>query len=364
MYPELSMQEIKTTEFIRKELKELGVSYIKARDIGTIAVLDSKKEGKNLLIRADIDALPIKEETGYDFSSLNEGVMHACGHDFHTACLLGTIKDIVDNNIPFSGKIFAVFQPAEEVGKGAQLILDSLKGERIDEAIGVHIGTETPFGRVNATEGKVMSGIKSFEITIKGKGGHASRPDETQDVIQAMVSYISMATRLKERKISPFNDAVLTFAGVHGGVKSNIIPSEIKINGSIRYFEEVDGVLLQKILLDVSKAIDIAHSTETTISFTKGSRPLVNDSVVTKKCRNIIKTVFGEDSFIESERIMATDDFSKYLEKFPGCYIFIGARLENETPYPVHNCKFNPDERIMDLVEKYYIQYINEYMNN
>lgn len=358
MYPELSLAEVRTAAYIRKELEELKIPYIIAGNTGTIGVLDSGKEGKTLLIRADIDALPIKEETGFEYASKNDGVMHACGHDIHTAALLGFAKNIVENKTEFKGKILLAFQPAEEVGKGAFIILEALKDTRIDEVISSHVGTETEFGMVNCNPGKVMSGIRSFTINIRGKGGHASRPDEADDVIHAMVSYIDMATRLKDRKISPQNAAVMTFANVHGGTKANTIPDLVTINGSIRFFDEKDGDCLIEILENTKKAVEISHGVEIELILSKGSNPLINNPEVTKKCRAAVSEVFGRDSFLDSELIMATDDFSRYLEKYPGCYIFIGARSKGSKVYPVHSSRFNPDENIMELIVKYYQLYI------
>lgn len=363
MYPELSMQEFNTTKFIREELDKLNIPYYKVSDIATIAYLDSGVYGKTLAIRADIDALPIKEDTNYEFSSKNENVMHACGHDIHTSILLGLLKFIKEEKVSFKGRILGIFQPAEEVGLGASIMLKFLKDTKIDEIISSHIGTETEFGSVNVREGKVMCGIKSFKVSIKGRGGHASRPDETNDVIHAMVSFIDMATRIKEREISPLNQAVLTFATVHGGSKRNIIPSLMEIEGNLRYFTLEDKEKLIKIIERVKEAVELAHNVSIEINMTSGSSPLINDNEVTKKCRKKVIEVFGKDSLIEGELIMASDDFSKYLEKYKGCYIFVGAKNKNIENFPVHNSKFNPNEDIMKPLLKYYIEYIKEYLN-
>lgn len=357
--PELSLEETETQETIRRELDDMGISHQTVGETGVLGELSGDRPGLTLLIRCETDALPLTEETHLPFASKAEGVMHACGHDAHMAVLLGLIRYLKEKQVPFSGRLLFLFQPAEEVGKGARMVLEDLDrlGIAPDEAISVHTGSDLPVGTISIHPRAVMAGTRTMKALIRGKGGHASRPDQTVDPINAMVSFLSEAQRLKDRTISPFEEAILSFTRVHAGTKTNIIPETCEIWASMRYFRPEIGEQLKTILQRTARAVQEATGVEIELVFSKGLPPVWNDEAVTAKCRRAARLTFGEEYVLKNQRIMASDDFGRFLERWPGCYAFAGSGSETAS-YPGHSPQYDVDESVFPYLVTYYLNYI------
>lgn len=358
--PELSLKEEGTRDYILKELDKLGISRLVVGTTGVLGELTGQKEGRKLLIRCETDALPLTEETGLDFASATEGVMHACGHDAHMAVVLGLAKYLVEKQVAFSGTILFLFQPAEEIGKGARMVLEDLDRLEIrpDECISVHTGSELPLGKISIKEGPVMAGTRTMKAMIRGQGGHASRPDQTADPINAMVSFLSEAQRLKDRTISPFEDAVMSFTGVHAGTKTNIVPETCEVWASMRFFKEEIGEKLKDILTRSARATEIASGVTIDLVFSPGVPPVVNDQSVINKLTAAAKKTFGLANILNNERLMASDDFGRYLERWQGAYTFAGSGSDRIEIHPGHSPRYDVDEEVMVYIVTYYLNYI------
>lgn len=359
-HPELSLQEEATRDHILTELDALGIKRQIVGRTGVLGELDGSRPGLTTLIRCEMDALPLTEETGLPFASENEGVMHACGHDGHMAVLLGLIRHLVETRLAFSGRLLFLFQPAEEIGKGARLVLDDFDrlGITLDEAISVHTGSEMELGQISVHPRAVMAGTRTMKAHIRGQGGHASRPDQTVDPINAMVSFLSEAQRLKDRSISPFDEAILSFTGVHAGTKTNIVPETCEVWASMRFFKKEVGDKLREILERTARAVIEATGVDIEMVFSPGLPPVWNDVAVTGKCRIAAYNTFGADNVLENERIMASDDFGRFLERWPGCYTFAGGGSDAIDIYPGHSPRYTLDERTYDYILTYYLNYI------
>lgn len=359
-HPELSLHEESTRDHILTELAELGVAARIVGRTGVLGELTGNRPGLTTLIRCEMDALPLTEETGLPFASTTEGVMHACGHDGHMAILLGLARCLVLEKIEFAGKLLFLFQPAEEIGKGARLVLEDFDrlGITLDEAISVHTGSELELGRISIHKGPVMAGTRTMKAILKGQGGHASRPDHTIDPIFAMVSFLSQAQRLKDRSISPFEEAILSFTGVHAGTKTNIIPETCEIWASMRFFNNEVGDKLRDILERTARSVIEATGVDIDMVYSPGLPPVRNDEAVTRKCRQAALATFGEENIVENERIMASDDFGRFLERWPGCYAFAGGGSDAVPRYPGHSPQYTIDERTYDYILTYYLNYI------
>lgn len=359
-HPELSLKEEHTRDFLSQELNKMEVSHQIVGTTGVLAELSGEVPGITLMIRCEMDALPLTEDTGLDFSSQNEGVMHACGHDAHMAILLGLIRYLKEEQTAFAGKLLFLFEPGEEIGAGAKLVLSDFeeRGITLDETLSVHIGSELPTGMISIHPGAVMSGTRSMKALIRGKGGHASRPDATTDPITAMLSFLSTAQHLKDRSISPMDDAVLSFTGVHAGTKTNIIPETCEVWASMRFFKDEVGEKLRDILTRTARAVEEATGVSIELAFSKGLPPVKNDYEVTRKCKAAAIKTFGEDHLLQNERIMASDDFGRFLERWPGCYAFAGAGFKHLENHPGHSPKFNIDEAVFPYIVTYYLNYI------
>lgn len=359
-HPELSLKEEKTRDYIIGELKKLGIRHQVVGTTGVLGQLKGEKEGRKLLIRCETDALPLTEETGFDFASINEGVMHACGHDAHMGVVLGLAKYLVEKEVTFFGTILFLFQPAEEIGAGARMVLEDFDrlGITPDECIAVHTGSELPLGKISVKAGPVMAGTRTMKAMIRGQGGHASRPDVSIDPINAMLSFLGGAQRLKDRSISPFEDAVLSFTGVHAGTKTNIVPETCEVWASMRFFKDEVGEQLKDLLIRSARATEIATGVTIELVFSPGVPPVVNDPNIIKKLSIAAEKTFGKKNILTNERLMASDDFGRFLERWPGAYTFAGSGSHRIEIHPGHSPRYDVDEKGMSYIVTYFLNYI------
>ena len=356
--PELGMELDETKQFVYDKLKEFGLEPEWVGKGGVTAMVGKKTDGKVMMLRADMDALPIEEETGLDFASKNKGKMHACGHDTHTAMLLGAAKILKENEDKINGRIKLIFQAGEETMEGAKDAVDSgiLENPKVDAAMMIHIaaGMEIPHGTLLAfTNGASYSSVDWFRIDIQGKGGHGSTPNETVDpnsimvaIHVAMQQYLSMGT-------VPTEDKVATICEMHGGTTNNIIPDNAYMTGTIRTFNDDVRKGIKDYMVKVSKAIAEGMGGSAEVSFSNSAPSVVSDPKVGKMVVKGLQDLLGEDKVVDVDdfaggkfkRIMGSEDFAYYSEKVPSVVFALAAGAPSKGyKYAAHNPKTNFDE--------------------
>lgn len=352
MYPELSYEEEKTSDFVYKTLLSLGNLEV-SRPIknSVIAKLTGNKLGKTIALRADMDALPITEETNVDFASRNEGVMHACGHDGHMAMLLGAAKILSQNQDKIIGEIVFIFQHAEEqFPGGAKELVESGVLDGIDEIIGLHLMPMIDAGKIGITYGPTMAASDSFSLTIKGKGGHAAIPQDTVDSIAIGAEVVSNLQYIVSRNVDPLETVVISITQFVAESAINVIPDQVKMGGSVRSFNPELRKKLPAMLEKIIKGITEAHDAAFEFDYHYGYSPLINTDAVTKMIHETAAEVVGEDSVERMKPLMTGEDFSAYLEKTTGCFFFVGVRNEAKgIIHPLHHPRFAIDEDSLDI---------------
>lgn len=326
--PELSFDCPKTAAFIAERLREFGVDEIHEgiAETGIVAIIKGQGEGPAIGLRADFDALPIQEATGAAHASKTDGKMHACGHDGHTAMLLGAARYLAETR-RFSGRVALIFQPAEEDGGGGEVMVREGIMDRfgIAEVYAIHNAPNTPFGHFVTTPGPIMAAVDTAWVYLKGKGGHGAMPHECVDPIPAAVSMIAALQTIVARNVNPLKEAVVSVTQVHGGTASNIIPEEAWFCATIRSFDADVRELLQRRFTEIVEGIAAAHGVALRLNYEIGYPATVNDAGRTAFAANIAREVAGDAAVDEaSVREMGAEDFSYLLEARPGCYLFLG----------------------------------------
>lgn len=352
MYPELGFQEFETANTIKNYLENLGFETIQMAETGVVAILDSGKPGPVLMLRADMDALPVTEANEVEYKSKNEGVMHACGHDSHMAMLLVAAKVLKENQTLLSGKIKFVFQPDEEIAGAVKMVGEGvLKSPKVDAVMGLHIWSLIPSGRVSITPGVVMGGMDVFKMRVIGKGGHTGYPHEAVDPVIAAANIIQTVQTIQTREMDAQNPVVIMFGKLMAGKKSNIIPEEVYLEGSIRFLHDAapdDDDNPTKRFIRISNAICHAHRCTCDIIIEHENIPLVNDEKMTTLAQKTAAKVFGTPDVIDSGRYITSEDFSEYTSRVPGVFMFLGcANAQKQTDIALHNPHFNIDEDVL-----------------
>lgn len=349
-YPELSFQEVKTPAKINEFLTSLGiVTKTKVGGRGVIGIIEGGMSGKTVALRADFDALPIQDEKTVDYASKVQGVMHACGHDAHTATLLYVAKVLQENRKQLKGRVILIFQFAEEVAPGgAKPMIEDGCLDGVDVIFGTHLWSTIPVGKMGYRSGPIMAAADQFTIEIQGKGGHGAAPHETVDAIILGTTYIQMIQQIVSRNVNPITPAVITVGSFHAGDAFNIIADKAKIVGTVRTFDEtVQNLIIEK-LESILKSICEAAGAEYTFDYVKGYPAVINHENETNILVQSAKKIMNSDDLFEMEPQMGGEDFAYYLQKVPGSFFFIGAgNDEVGASFPHHHPKFNIDEKAM-----------------
>ncbi|GAA1379550.1 M20 family metallopeptidase [Peribacillus frigoritolerans] len=357
-YPELSFQEEKTAQFVYEKLQTFGELEIsRPTKTSIMARLIGQQPGKVIALRADMDALPIEEENDFDFVSQNSGVMHACGHDGHTAMLLGTAKIFAQIKEQIKGEVRFLFQHAEELPPGgAQEMVSAGALDGVDMIIGTHLLSTLPLGKIGLGYGPIMAGADTFNITLVGKGGHASQPELTVDPIAIGTQVVSNLQHIVSRYRDTQEALVISVTQFHGGSAINVIPSTVSIGGSVRSFNPQLQVEIPNFIERIVKGITEAHGATYDFDYQFGYAPTINDEEVTRLMDETVCELFGEESREILKPIMGSEDFSAFQEVVPGTYIGIGARNEEKgIIYPHHHPKFTVDEQALQNGVKLYV---------
>ncbi|GMA60206.1 M20 family metallopeptidase [Alicyclobacillus fastidiosus] len=345
--PELSFEEEKTSQFVYDTLLTFsGLEVSRPTKTSVLATLKGAYPGPVLAIRADMDALPITEENSFDFVSNTPGKMHACGHDGHTAMLLGTAKILTQFQDQMHGEVRFIFQHAEELFPGgAQEIVDAGVMEGVQSVIGIHLWSPLEVGKIAIRSGPFMAAPDTFYITIRGKGGHAAQPQRTVDPVVIAAQVVTNLQHIVSRNMDPLDPVVLSITQFHAGTAHNIIPEKVELNGTVRSFKAELRSEVPRLMEQIVKGVTEAHGATYEFTYEQGYRPVVNDADVTEQVREILLQTFGEDVVIEGEQHMGGEDFSAYQQAAPGTFFNVGAGNAGKgIVYPHHHPKFTIDE--------------------
>ncbi len=364
--PETEFNEFKTSGYIASVLDTLSIPYKRgyAGGTGICAMIEGKKGGRTVAVRADIDALPITEETNLPFASENEGYMHACGHDAHAAIVLCTafiLNELKDN---FKGNVKFLFQPAEEGDGGAELMIKDgvLDSPMVDVCIGGHVMTDYPTGTIAYKKGPFMASPDNFEIILTGVGGHGAYPEKCKSPIEAAAAVIKEITALTDRSVP----RVVSVCTVSGGKSPNVIPVEVHLSGTARTFTPKDREEVALLIGDTAKAAAARFGVECSYKFIPLFPALINDDRVSEFMANSAAKILGRENVVETNSLsMAGDDFSYFARALPATYIHIGCRNEDcGAVYPIHHSKFTVDEDCITIAAMCYAQFAVDYLSD
>jgi len=348
-HPELSFQEYRTSQLVADELEKFDI--LVERNVGktgVVGILKGEIPGKTIALRADMDALPIQETGDVAYKSINDGVMHACGHDAHTAILLGAAQVLSKNKKKIKGVIKFIFQPAEEGYGGAQFMINDGAIDDVDAIYGLHVWNYQKSGTVGVQSGPVMAAADMFTINIKGIGGHGAAPQGTVDCI-IISSYLVQAMQtIVSRNTNPLESTVLTFGQINGGYNFNIIADEVILKGTTRAYTEKNRSLIKQRMTEIIKGTEKMFGAKIDLEYKDGYPPVINDELVTSNLKNIAKSIVGKD-VITPYLSMGGEDFSYFSNIVPGCFFFLGSAPKDRAPMstPQHCSHFDIDEDAM-----------------
>ena len=353
-HPELSYVEYETSAFIQAKLKELGISFEVKATTGVVAILKGKNpDSRVLALRADMDALPIREENKLSYNSQKEGVMHACGHDVHTTILLGAAKILNALKDQWEGTLKLIFQPGEEKNPGGAslLIKEGVLENPVPSgimALHVHPGLEV--GKLSFRKGRVMASADEIYITIKGKGGHAAAPHLTADTILIASHLVVALQQVISRNRNPLSPSVLTISSFQGGHTTNVIPSEVKLMGTFRAMDEEWRYKAHQLITKTATELVHAMGAEIDLLIDVGYPTVDNDDLLTEKAWQVANDYMGKENVLETEVRMGAEDFGYYTQIIPGCFFRLGVRNEAEgIIHNVHTPLFNIDESAIEI---------------
>lgn len=353
-HPELSFQENNTAHFVQTELKKIGVESKRIGTTGVVALIGDASKGKCLALRADLDALPIEEANDHEFVSKVKGVMHACGHDVHTTCLLGAAKLLKRHEADLNGAVKLIFQPGEErLPGGASILIDEgvLDAPKVDAIMALHVFPELEVGKIGFREGMYMASCDELYISIEGKGAHGAMPHQGIDTVYVSSLFIVEAQAIISRFKNPVEPAVLSFGKINSdGGATNVIPQFVHLEGTFRAMNEEFRRQAHDKLKALAKGLELAHGVKINVRIELGYPYLHNHEATTQYCRQIAKELMGNDNVIDLPIRMTAEDFSFYSQKVPACFFRLGVRNEAKgIVYGVHHPKFDADEKALSI---------------
>ena len=355
-HPELGFREFRTGGIVARELESLGIEVTKGvGKTGVVGLLEGVRPGPTLLLRFDMDALPILEETGAEYASQNQGVMHACGHDGHTAIGLTVAKMLHAHRDQLAGTIKFSFQPSEEgnngeeVGGAEMMIRDGLlESPKVDMTLSLHLWNEKPLGWLGITRGPIMAGADIFTVRVVGRGGHGAIPDAAVDPIVAAANVVNALQTIVARNVSPLDTAVVSVTNIHGGTAFNVIPPEVRLEGTIRTF---DNAVRQKVVErfeQIARGVGEGMGCQVEVEIKRITPALVNEEALTCRVRETAQRVLSESTPDSGYQTMTAEDMAFMQEQVPGCYFFVGSNdRARGLDYGHHHPKFDFDEEAM-----------------
>ena len=360
-YPELGFDEHRTSKIIGEALKEMGLApQMNVGKTGVTADL-TFGEGPTIALRADMDALPMQETSGLDFSSKHDGVMHACGHDGHMAMLLGAAKVLTQNGDSFNGTVRFIFQPAEEGAGGARYMIEDGCLDGVDEIYGIHVWNYQPVGEVGITDGPVLAAADMFEIKIKGIGGHGAAPQGTIDAVVVASHLVQALQTIVSRNTNPLESTVVTIGTINGGHNFNIIADEVNLSGTARAYTEENRNLIKTRMTEIIDGVAKTFGAGISFDYEDGYPPTINHTDPVNKVLKAAERVVGEKAGMPYLS-MGGEDFSYYLQKIPGCFFFVGSAPNDQKLFetPHHCSHFTMDERALLVGPSIYLNLVDD----
>ena len=347
MHPELGFEEHRTAAIVAERLGSLGFEvHAGIATTGVVGVMSGAIPGRTIMLRADMDALPILEENGHEYRSQVDGKMHACGHDGHVAMLLGAAELIAARRDRLAGTVCLLFQPAEEGYGGARVMVEEGVIERfkIERAYGLHLNTKLDAGLIGFREGPFYASSDSIEIEVLGKGGHGSAPHDAIDPIYTAASFVTSVQQIVSRQVDPLEPAVVTIASIHGGTIHNVIPRTVRMLGTVRAFsDEVRNAMpgrIERVLRSCCDAMGASYE----FSYLWRYPVTENDAQQTQYARALAERTFGEERVVTADKLTGAEDFSFFAQRVPACFNTVGARGGKGTSNPHHSSTFDIDE--------------------
>lgn len=358
MHPEIAEKEYQTSQRVKEELTKYGIEWRDCGlETGVLATVHGTNPGKTILLRADMDALPVQEETGLPYASQNPGFMHACGHDCHTACLLTAARVLHDHRDELCGTVKLAFQPAEEVGTGAPSMIANGALDGVDSAFAIHIWSTIPSGKVALSGGPQMAAVDKFAINIEGKGGHASAPHEAIDPVVCLAAMVSNLQTVVSRECNPMDSAVLTVGKVASGTLWNIIPETAYLEGTVRFFTRQLYDMLPERIERVVQYTAETYRCKAKLDYSHVIPPTINDPAFAEAAKRSAAKVVTEEDVFTLGPIATGEDFGYFLEKVPGALALIGVGNEAcGAIWPQHSAKYVVDENALIKSVMLYVQ--------
>jgi hippurate hydrolase len=353
-HPELSYQEYETSKFVQQKLQEFAIPFEVKSATGVVGLIQGKNpESRIVALRADLDALPITEQNDVVYKSTKPGLMHACGHDVHTTCLLGAAKILYETRNEWEGSVKLLFQPGEEKNPGGASLLikeGALENPKPECIFALHVNPQLEVGYLSFREGKVMASADEIYITVKGKGGHAAAPHLTTDTILAAAHLIVSLQQIISRNVNPFSPSVLSITSFQGGYTTNVIPTEVKLMGTFRAMDENWRFKAHELIRRQTKELVHAMGAEADVHIDVGYPCVYNNEALHAEARKIAEDFMGTDKVEETEMRMGAEDFGYYSQQIPGCFFRLGtANKQKGITAGVHTPLFNIDESAIEI---------------
>lgn len=379
--PEASLKEYKTADYIRKELEKEGIEYVKVGDTGTLAIIKGEKNlelnnlkttsplevdkrvigVKTIFLRGDIDALELSDDKGLDYSSNNQGLCHACGHDAHASSLLGAAKVLNRRRKDFGGRVKLAFQQAEEIGAGARQFVDAGHLDDVDFVFGTHVASDIPVGKLGVTVGPQSASCDIFKIRVLGEGAHASTPHLGKDAVLATSNIVIELQNIISRQIGPLDEGLISIGKISSGTRYNVIASEGLIEGTVRAFsQEARNFILDRVkeIADLTARI---HGCRVEFENYDAAAPLINEKEKTLYYQDIASEIVGSENVIRDlDKSLGAEDFADYLVLAPGTFIKVGSKSSDANSYAHHHNLFDIDERCLYIEVQSYVDLVTK----
>lgn len=364
MYPEVSLKEERTSSRIQEELDKMGIPYVVTSDGSVIGIIEGIEKGPVLVIRGDIDALPMQEENDLPYKSRTDGTMHACGHDAHAAVLLGTAKTLLAMRDSLKGTVKLVFQIGEEIGKGHTEILKHFKETGgVDRIIATHVWAGLDAGTISIEPGPRMAGAHTFRIEVTGQGGHGSRPDQSINPIFPLCDIVMKLPFVAQYFHNALETSIVSVGMLDAGTQSNIIPDKATAVGGVRFFSWETQKAIEEHIRRLAENISKAYGAEGKLVVLDAIAPVVNDEETVRLAQETINEMEGL-RLVPFEQICASDCYGMMLQEYPGCYCFIGIRNEKKgIIHPQHSIKYDVDEDVLRYDSEFLAKYALKYLS-
>jgi amidohydrolase len=366
-HPELGYEETRTSSIVAQHLRDCGYEVSTGvAGTGVVGLLNGTGQGRTIMLRADMDCLPVQEQNDVPYRSKVEGKMHACGHDGHTAVLMEVARKLMQRKNTLKGNVKLVFQPAEEGGNGAERMIQEgvLENPKVDATFGLHIWTTHPVGKIALNRGALMAGVHQFEATIIGKGGHGAAPHQTVDALVTAAQAIVNLQTVVSRNINPLDTAVVTVGSIHAGNVFNVIAERATFLGTARYFNPKVGEQLPESIERVIRGTAESMGALYELKYDRLTLPTINNPKWAEFIQEIGSEVVGADNVVMDARTMGGEDMAFFLNEVPGCYFFIGgSNPERHLDFPHHSSRFDFDEGCLEIGVEVLCRAVERYLS-